>query len=64
MIGVRKIQGALSDRWEILCTTAGIWSKPCGSDVFSGNDFTTYKYNMNEILVYYSIEWEAMIVRE
>ena len=50
MIGVRKIQRALSDRWEILCsTTAGIWSKPCGGVIFSGNDFNTYNYNMDEI---------------
>ena len=25
--------------------------KPCGSDPFSGNDFNTYNYNMDEILV-------------
>ena len=55
MNGVRKIQNPIRQMRNSLqyyCSaTAGIWSKPFGSDVFSGNDFNTYNYNMDEILV-------------
>lgn len=55
MNGVRKIQNPIRQMRNSLQyygpATAGIWSKPFGSDVFSGNDFNTYNYNMDEILV-------------